>query len=177
LPPSWAPKGRLAKEKETPMEALDALAGELGERLKAAGQTVAVAESSSGGLISAALLGVPGASKYYLGGAVVYTGKARMVLMDLPREAVAGMRSASEPYALLLARTARERFGATWGVSETGAAGPTGNGYGDAAGHTCIAISGPVEMALTVETGESDRAANMVAFSAAALELLKRGMA
>ena len=159
------------------MEQLDRLAGVLGERLKARGETVAVAESSSGGLISAALLGVPGASKYYLGGAVVYTGKARMVLMDLPREAVAGMRSASEPYALLLARTARERFGATWGISETGAAGPTGNGYGDAAGHTCIAISGPMEMAVTVETGESDRAANMIAFAAAALELLTRAVA
>lgn len=159
------------------MEKLDALAAELGERLKDLGQTVAVAESSSGGLISAALLGVAGASKYYLGGAVVYTGKARMVLMDLPREAVAGMRSASEPYALLLARTARERFGATWGLSETGAAGPTGNGYGDAAGHTCIAISGPVEMAVTVETGEDNRAANMVAFAAAALDLLTRAVA
>jgi PncC family amidohydrolase len=174
--PSWAPKGRLAKKKETSVQDLDALAAELGERLKARGETVAVAESSSGGLISAALLGVAGASKYYLGGAVVYTGKARMVLMDLPREAVAGMRSASEPYALLLARTARERFGATWGLSETGAAGPTGNGYGDAAGHTCIAVSGPVEMAMTIETGESDRAANMVAFSAAALEMLKRAV-
>jgi PncC family amidohydrolase len=159
------------------MQELEALAAELGERLKARGETVAVAESSSGGLISAALLGVAGASKYYLGGAVVYTGKARMVLMDLPREAVAGMRSASEPYALLLARTVRERFGATWGVSETGAAGPTGNGYGDAAGHSCIAISGPVEMAVTLETGESDRAANMTAFAAAALELLTRATA
>ena len=156
------------------MEQLEALAAELGERLKAEGQTVAVAESSSAGLISAALLSVPGASKYYLGGAVVYTGKARMVLMELPREAVAGMRSASEPYALLLARTARERFGATWGLSETGAAGPTGNGYGDAVGHTCIAISGPKEMAVTIETGESDRAANMAAFTAAALQLLSR---
>src|SRR5579864_1764833 len=143
------------------MEALDALAAELGARLKAAGQTVAVAESSSGGLISAALLGVPGASKYYLGGAVVYTGKARMVLMDLPREAVAGMRSASEPYALLLARTARERFGATWGLSETGAAGPTGNPYGDAAGHTCIALSGPIEHTITLETASPERVANM----------------
>lgn len=158
------------------MEELDARAAELGERLKALGQTVAVAESSSGGLISAALLGVAGASKYYLGGAVVYTGKARMVLMDLPREAVAGMRSSSEPYALLLARTARERFGATWGLSETGAAGPTGNGYGDAAGHTCLAISGPVEMAVTLETGESNRLANMTAFAAAALDLLKRAV-
>src|SRR6266702_4402767 len=115
-PPARQEKGRF-------MEPLDAIAAELGEALKARKETVAVAESSSGGLISAALLGVAGASAYYLGGAVVYTGKARMVLMDLPREAVAGMRSASEPYALLLARTARERFGATWGVSETGAAG------------------------------------------------------
>jgi PncC family amidohydrolase len=159
------------------VEDLRELAEALGAQLKAREETVAVAESSSGGLISSALLSVAGASKYYLGGAVVYTGKARMVLMDLPREAVAGMRSASEPYALLLARTARERFGATWGVSETGAAGPTGNGYGDAAGHTCIAISGPTEMAVTIETGESDRATNMRAFAAAALELLKRATA
>lgn len=158
------------------MEELEARAAQLGEALKAAGQTVAVAESSSGGLISAALLSVPGASAYYLGGAVVYTGKARMALMDLPREAVAGMRSASEPYALLLARTAREKHGATWGVSETGAAGPTGNGYGDAAGHTCIAVSGPVEAAITIETGSDDRSANMRAFAGAALELLKRSV-
>jgi len=133
-----------------------------------------VAESSSGGLISAALLSVPGASAYYLGGGVVYTPKARVLLMDIPREALEGMRSASEPYALLLARTVRERFGATWGISETGAAGPTGNRYGDAAGHTCIAISGPVEMALTIETGESDRSANMYAFAGAALDLLAK---
>ncbi|WP_394764457.1 CinA family protein [Phenylobacterium sp.] len=158
------------------MDQLMALAAEVGEALKAQGQKVAVAESSSGGLISAALLSVPGASAYYLGGAVVYTPKARVMLMEIPREALEGMRSASEPYALLLARTARERFGATWGLSETGAAGPTGNGYGDAAGHTCIAISGPIEMAVTIETGESDRAENMRAFAAAALDLLKRAL-
>ena len=158
------------------MDQLMALAGEVGEALKAQGQKVAVAESSSGGLISAALLSVPGASAYYLGGAVVYTPKARVMLMEIPREALEGMRSASEPYALLLARTARERFGATWGLSETGAAGPTGNGYGDAAGHSCIAISGPIEMAVTIETGESDRADNMRAFAAAALDLLKRAL-
>ena len=156
------------------MEQVDALAAEVGESLKVRGEKVAVAESSSGGLISAALLSVPGASAYFLGGAVVYTAKARVMLMDIPREALEGMRSASEPYALLLARTARERFGATWGLSETGAAGPTGNPYGDAAGHTCIAISGPLEMAITVETGVSDRASNMTAFAAAALDLLKR---
>jgi PncC family amidohydrolase len=151
-----------------------ALGETLGERLKARKETVAAAESSSGGLISAALLRVAGASAYYLGGGVVYTGKARMSLLDLPREAVAGMRSASEPYALLLARTVRERFGTTWGISETGAAGPTGNGYGDAAGHTVVAVSGPVEFAVVIETASSDRIANMDAFAAAALDLLVR---
>ena len=158
------------------MEDAQALNEAVGALLKARNHTIAVAESSTGGLISAGLLSVAGASAYFLGGAVVYTAKARFALMDLPREAVAGMRSASEPYALLLARTARERFGATWGLSETGAAGPTGNPYGDAAGHSCLAISGPVEMAITLETGESDRVANMQAFTAAALSLLQKAL-
>jgi PncC family amidohydrolase len=144
----------------------------LGARLKAKGETISVAESSSGGLLSAALLAVPGASAYFLGGAVVYTAKARVLLMDLPREAVAGMRSSSEPYAMLLARTARERFGATWGLSETGAAGPTGNPYGDAAGHSCVAVSGPIEQVFTLETGSPDRYQNMLAFADAALDLM-----
>ena len=154
------------------MQDLLALAERVGQRLKDRKETVSVAESSSGGLIAASLLAVPGASAYFLGGAVVYTAKARVLLMDLPREAVAGMRSASEPYAALLARTARERFNATWGLSETGAAGPTGNPYGDAAGHTCIAIAGPLNHAITLETADSDRVANMRAFSRRALELL-----
>ena len=158
-------------------DALSDLAGALAEQLKARGETVAVAESSAGGLISAALLAVPGASAYFLGGSVVYTGKARMALLGLRREDVAGIRSSSEPYAQLLARTVRENLGATWGLSETGAAGPTGNGYGDAAGHSCLAISGPVEMAFTLETGSPDRAANMQAFARAALELLRQAMA
>lgn len=156
------------------MQVLMAQAEILGRRLKDRKETVAVAESSSGGLISAALLGVPGASAYFLGGGVVYTPKARVLLMDIPKEALSGMRSASEPYALLLARTVRERFGATWGVSETGAAGPTGNPYGDAAGHTCVAIAGPMDFAMTIETGESDRLENMRAFAAAALQLLTK---
>lgn len=154
------------------MNALYDMAETIGAKLKDRKETVAVAESSSGGLVSAALLSVGGASAYYMGGGVIYTGKARMSLLEIPREAVAGMRSASEPYALLLARTVRERFGATWGVSETGAAGPTGNGYGDAAGHTCVAISGPIEVVTTIETGSSDRKANMEAFAAAVLRLL-----
>jgi PncC family amidohydrolase len=159
------------------MEALLPLAKKVGEKLKQRGETVAVAESSSGGLISAALLAVPGASAYFRSGAVVYTPKARSTLMDLSREDMGEMRSSSEPYAALLARTARDRFAADWGLSETGAAGPTGNGYGDAAGHTCIAIAGAAfEHAETLETGDADREANMRAFARAALELLDRAL-
>ena len=155
------------------METLSPLAERVATILKARKETIAVAESSTGGLLSAALLAVPGASAYFLGGAVVYTKPARRLLMDLPDSAVAGMRSASEPYALLLARTAQKRFSATWGLSETGATGPTGNRYGDKAGHSCLAVAGPAgERVITLETGSADRAANMRAFSAAALTLL-----
>lgn len=159
------------------MHELLPLAEQVGQRLKDRKETISIAESSSGGLLSAMLLAVPGASAYYLGGAVVYTPKARVLLMDLSRDSVAGMRSASEPYAQLLARQSRERFSTTWGLSETGASGPTGNPYGDAAGHTCIALDGPLKFAITVETGKPDRVANMIAFTKAALELLRDAIA
>jgi len=153
---------------------LEPIATSIATLLIRAKQTVAVAESSAGGLISATLLAVPGASAYFLGGSVIYTGAARRSLLRLPDEALTGMRSSSEPYALLKARTVRELLGATWGLSETGATGPTGNRYGDAAGHACIAVAGPLERVITLETGQSDRAANMWAFTRVALELLAR---
>lgn len=135
-------------------------------------QTISVAESSTAGLISAALLAVPGASAYFLGGAVVYTREARRLLMDIPDGAMKGIRSASEPYAQLLASQIRQRFSSDWGLSETGAAGPAGNRYGDAAGHSCMAIAGPEQSVRTLETGSADRLANMHVFAAAALNLL-----
>ena len=148
------------------------LADRLGARLKARGETLSVAESSAGGLISAVLLAVPGASAYYLGGAVVYTRQSRELLLGIPPAALEGMRPATEPYARLLARTVREKFSATWAIGETGATGPTGNRYGDAAGHACIAVAGPSERVITLETGVADRVANMRAFARAALVLL-----
>jgi nicotinamide-nucleotide amidase len=153
-------------------QGLLAQASHVAQRLKGRRETIAVAESSTGGLISAALLAVPGASAYFLGGAVVYTQVARRALLDIPDTAMAGMRASTEAYARLLARTARERFSATWAVAETGATGPTGNRYGDAAGHSCIAIVGATERAITIETGRDDRVGNMRAFAAAALDLL-----
>lgn len=154
------------------MQDLMARAARIGDRLKARGETLVVVESSVGGLISAALLAVPGASAYFLGGAVVYTQAARRAFLDVPDSAMTGLRASTEAYALLMGRTARARLTATWALAETGATGPTGNRYGDAAGHCCIAVVGNTECAFTIETGSADRVANMRAFGVAALDLL-----
>ncbi len=158
------------------MKDLVPLAEKVSTLLKDRRETVAIAESSAGGLISAALLAVPGASAYFLGGAVVYTYPARNILLDIPEAALTGIRSATEPYALLLARTVRERLSATWGLGESGATGPTGNRYGDPAGHACLAVAGLAERVITLETGQADRLANMRTFAAAALDLLAQSL-
>jgi nicotinamide-nucleotide amidase len=154
------------------MQDLVAIAEQIAAKLIGRRQTIAVAESSTGGLISAALLAVPGASAYFLGGAVVYTRDARRILMDIPDDAMKGIRSASEPYAKLLASQMRTRFTSDWGLSETGATGPTGNRYGDAAGHSCIGVAGLEPSAMTIKTGSADRVANMQVFAATALNFL-----
>jgi nicotinamide-nucleotide amidase len=156
------------------MPDLSSMAASVGALLKQYQQTIAVSESACGGLISASLVAVPGASAYYLGGTVVYTRTAQKGLLQVPDQAMTGLRASSEPYALLNARTVRESLGTTWGLSEAGASGPTGNRYGDAAGHACIAVTGPVERAITLETGDADREVNMWAFARAALELLEQ---
>jgi len=140
-------------------------------------ETVAVAESSAGGLISAALLAIPGASDYYIGGAVIYTGRAWHALREFNKEELGGYRSATEENALIRARIARERFGASWGIGETGAAGPSGNRYGDPAGHACLAVAGATELAKTVRTEKSERLGNMHCFAAEALRLLEKALA
>src|SRR3954462_15081785 len=154
------------------MNELVTISEKIAAQLIARKQTIAVAESSTGGLISAARLSVPGASAYFLSGAVVYTRDARRLLMDIPDEAMKGIRSAPEPYAKLLASQVRERFSTSWGLSETGASGPAGNRYGDAPGHSCVAVSGPEQSVTTLETGSADRLANMQVFAATALNLL-----
>jgi nicotinamide-nucleotide amidase len=158
------------------MRELIPVAEKIGAILKRRGESVAVAESTTGGLVSAAILGVAGASAYFIGGGVVYTLKGRRAL-GIPDEDFKGFRSVTEPYSMALARRARERFGATWAVAEIGASGPSGNRYGDAAGHSCVAIAGPVERSVTIETGSSDRIANMYVFAAKALELLAQSIA
>ena len=154
------------------MQTLLPIVGPLAAELVRRGDTVAIAESSTGGLISAALLSGGGASAYFVAGAVVYTRAARSSLLAISDADMAGLRPSTEPYALLLARRVRERHGATWGLAESGATGPTGNRYGDAAGHCCIALSGPREVSITVATGSIERLDNMRAFAAQALGLL-----
>ena len=154
------------------MQSLLPVAEKIAARLIERRETIAIAESSTGGLIAAALLAVPGASAYFVGGAVVYTRTARLALLGIGDAEMTGLRPATELYSLLVARRVRERLGATWGLGETGATGPSGNRYGDPAGHTCVAIAGPIERAITLETGSADRRTNMDAFATRALELL-----
>jgi PncC family amidohydrolase len=146
-------------------------------RLKARNETIAIAESSTAGMVSAALLAVPGASAYFLGGAVVYTRQSRAELLGVTEQELVGITPSTEPYALLFARKIKGKLATTWSVGETGTAGPTGSRYGHNAGHSCIAVIGPNgERSLTVETGNSDRIANMRAFSMAALDLLEKAL-
>jgi nicotinamide-nucleotide amidase len=152
----------------------------IAEKLKARKETISVAESSTAGLVSAALLAVPGASAYFIGGAVVYTRASRTELLRVTEEefaAMTGITPSTEPYALLFARKIRERLGTNWAVGETGTAGPTGSRYGHAAGHSCVAVIGPNgERAATIETANGDRMNNMRTFSLAALELLEKAL-
>lgn len=161
----------------TELAPLAALAARIGAVLRARGETVAVAESSAGGLVSAALLAVPGASSYFRGGAVVYSRHAGRALLGLTTADMVGLRGETEPFALLIAGRMRETHRATWGLGETGAAGPSGSPYGDAAGHVCIAVVGAtITHSRTVETGLTDRPVNMDLFARQLLTLFEQAL-
>jgi nicotinamide-nucleotide amidase len=146
-------------------------------KLKARNETISIAESSTAGMISAALLAIAGASAYFMGGAVVYTRQSRSALLAVTDQELTGITPSTEPYALLFARKIRGKLATTWSLGETGTAGPTGSRYGHAAGHSCIAVIGPNgERSLTVETGKADRVDNMRTFSMAALDLLEKAL-
>jgi len=147
------------------LEPLSVLAARVGALLRERRQTVAVAESSAGGLVSAALLAIPGASAFFLGGAVVYSRRAGKALLGLTAEDMAGMRAETEPYASFIAGRIRGSHRATWGIAESGAAGPSGSPYGDAPGHVCVAIAGEIAASRTIETADADRVSNMDVFA------------
>lgn len=157
------------------LEALAAIGAEAGALLKARGQTIAVADGATGGLISASLLAMPGASAFYVGGGVIYTLKGRRVVLGHPPGSLRGLTSATEAYAIAQAELIRERYGADWGIAETGAAGgKSAHPLGIASGTSAIAVVGPdgLKAARLVATGSDDRLANMAAFTEAALRLL-----
>ena len=159
------------------MGELLAAASDVAAALRERGETIAVTESSSGGLVSAALLAQAGASAYFVGSSVVYTKAAIENLLAITPSDMTGVRPLSEPHVNLLAGAVRDRLGTTWGVAEFGAAGPSATRYGDPAGCTYLGVVGPVELTRRIETGSSDRAENMKAFAAAALALLSEALA
>jgi PncC family amidohydrolase len=140
--------------------------------LEARGETLAVCETAAGGRIAAACLERPGASAWFVGGAVAYSRSARRGLLGLDGDAVRGLEPMSEAMILAFARATRERLGSDWAVAELGIAGPSPSPYGGPAGEAVIAVAGPLERATRVRTGTADRAANMAAFAAAALDLV-----
>ena len=160
-----------------PAPGLASLAQGAAARLKARGETLSVAESSTGGLLSAALLAVPGASSYFVGGGVVYTNASRKVVLHMTRDDVKGLAPLTPPMAAIFAERTRERFATTWAIAELGAAGPTGTRYGAGPGTSAIAIAGPVAVSALIETGLNDREANMWAFTRHALRLLEQALA
>lgn len=152
-------------------------AARIADMLKARREKIAVADGATGGLIGAALLTVPGALKFYVGGGIVYSFRAREVLFGLPHDAFEGMRSATPDYALLQARAIRDNFGAQWGIAETGSAGGSTHPLGVASGESCCAVVGPgVELVRRTETASDDRIGNMLSFTRAALDLLEEAL-
>jgi PncC family amidohydrolase len=154
------------------MESLMPLAGEVAELLKKRGETVALSESSMGGLVSAALVAQAGASAFYLGSTVIYTRGAARALYDLKGPPAPDVKPLTEPYVAAMAEVVREKFGATWALSEMGASGPSGSPYGPGPGTAVIGLAGPRPASITVSTGSADRVANMRAFGEAALRLI-----
>ncbi len=105
---------------------MDTLAQQLGQLLKARGQTVATAESCTGGLIGDRLTDVPGSSAYFLGGAIVYANSAKQRLLGVSQTTLQQHGAVSEAVAIEMAAGARRLFDADYALSATGVAGPDG---------------------------------------------------
>ena len=144
----------------------------IAEKLKSKGHTISVSESSTGGLISAALLSVAGASAYFKGGSIIYTLASRKILLGLSKSDIEGLKPMTEMMALKFADKTRKVLDSDWAIAELGIAGPTGSPYGVGPGNSVVAISGPKSSSKRIETGESDRENNMQTFTKQTLQLL-----
>lgn len=141
--------------------------------LRTLGATVAVAESLTGGLLSAALTATPGASVTVRGGLVVYATDLKAALAGVPADLLAERGPVDPDVALALARGARVRLGATYGLGVTGVAGPDPQ-HGQAVGTVFLALAGPRGETVAERSLQGDRGAIRAAAVEAVLEILKR---
>ena len=146
---------------------------DIADLLRERKETVSVAESSIGGLLSASLLAIPGASKYFMGGAVIYTMRARRRLLGLTKETLDAQEPLTETYVTLLADAVREQLNSDWAIAELGATGPAGTPYGHPPGICVLAVTGPKTLTRYFETKSGDREGNMIFFLTEALKLLR----
>jgi len=121
----------------------DTLESVIGRMLTERGETLATAESCTGGLLASRITDVAGSSAYFMGGVVCYTAAAKRDLVHVDAKLIAANGEVSEEVARALARGARERFGTTWGVGITGIAGPGGGSEAKPVGTVHIAVAGP----------------------------------
>lgn len=156
---------------------LQSLATPIAQALIDQSATVCIAESSTGGLISAALVSIPGASRFYLGGSVVYSHPSRRHLLGIRGADVEGLTPLTEAMALRFAEHARAQLGTTWAVAELGVAGPTASPYGHDAGVCVVGIDGPRPHSIRINTGDNDREENMWHFTQQALRALGEAVA
>ena len=155
-------------------DTLTKLAVDTAKALRNTQATVAVAESSTGGLISAALVAIPGASEFYVGGSVVYSLPSRRELLRMRRADVQGIEVLSEAMALRFAEHARAQLDTTWAIAELGVAGPADSPYGHPAGTCVIGVAGPRTASLRIDTNSNQRENNMWRFADEALQVLRR---
>ncbi|MFO7535568.1 MAG: CinA family protein [Kiritimatiellia bacterium] len=118
-------------------------ASRTGRRLRDRGETVAVAESCTGGMLGARVTAVSGSSAWFLGGVIVYSNVAKIRLLGVSSRLLAARGAVSEETAKAMARGVRRLFGATYGMAITGIAGPGGSVPGKPAGTVCLAVAGP----------------------------------
>ncbi|KAI1861178.1 hypothetical protein JX265_009797 [Neoarthrinium moseri] len=163
-------------EQDFPPAEIREILQEVTSFLKSRNETVSVAETAAGGLISSSLLSAPGASGYYKGGLTLYTLPSRIAYAGWTQESIKGYRGPTTDIVTGLAKHVRKDLDSTYTISESGTAGPTG-------GDTPNRTPGYLALAVDCEKGTfvrelntglgTDRVANMKRFAVEALKLLK----
>lgn len=136
----------------------DELAMALGRALRAAGATLASAESCTGGMIGSLITDVAGSSSYFLGGAITYSNEEKMRQLGVRPEVLAEHGAVSEACVIEMAQGARQRFGSDYAVAVSGVAGPSGGSEDKPVGTVWLAVAGPERCATRRVFWPRDRA-------------------